>query len=89
METLKKISATELEITQPLGDKKIVESFDTTLALITELEFARDELNEKLIPLYTRRDEGIKLGLKTKYEVDEEDRLAKEALKASLDEVVK
>lgn len=91
-ETFKKHSETELEITVT-DNKVVVESFDATLAQIAELESAIAELNEKLVPLYARRDKGIEVGLKTKYEVDEEKRLAKEAeqeaLKASLDEVVK
>ena len=88
METFKKYSATELEITVK-EDKTVVESLDTTLALISELEFSRDELNDKLEPLYARRDFALSHGVKTKYEVDEENRIAEEALKASLDEVVK
>ncbi len=92
METFKKISPTELEITEKIADKIVVESFDATLAQISELESAVAELNEKLVPLYARRDEGIKLGLKTKYEVDEDNRIAEEArqqaLKDSLDEEV-
>lgn len=76
-ETFKKHSATELEIT--VNDNKIVvESFDATLAQITELESAIAELQANLVPLYARRDKGVELGLKTQFEVDEENRIAKE-----------
>ncbi len=89
METIKKYSDTELEITVK-EDKTTVESLDTTLALIAEIEFSRDELNDKLEPLYARRDFALSHGIKTKYEIDEENRLAeearKEALRVSLDE---
>lgn len=87
-ETFKKYNDTSIEITQK-NNKVVVESFDATLAQITELESAIAELQANLVPLYARRDKGVELGLKTQYEVDEENRLAKEALKASLDEVVK
>ena len=78
-ETFKKHNDTSIEITQKSNDKVVVESFDATLAQINELESAIAELQANLVPLYARRDEGIKLGLKTNFEVDEEKRLAEEA----------
>lgn len=77
-ETFKKHNDTSIEITQKDNDKVVVESFDATLAQITELESAIAELQANLVPLYARRDKGVELGLKTQFEVDEENRIAKE-----------
>lgn len=90
METFKKYSANELEITPTSSAKPFIESIDTTLALLTEVDEKITELNALREVLSARYNAGVQKGLKTRYEVDEENRLAEiarqEALKKQLDE---